>query len=726
MKSFFFIFSGLLLAGSLSAQTVVLRDTCLPSFKMVDLEPAAGCNAPARRFLHGAPTYRMLGKRLADGFSWYRPAMSVGGSNDYLYAHNGSTVPPAGVIFRNCPANWTYFKVVGFNEAFRPSDAHEYTNIYARVRSFGDERNPDSIRVEFSGNLFRNYYGSFEKDTLCNKCVATDKTPPMIRKCPTQTVTTIWTTPTVMGENAFRLAHLNIADNCNVESSMTFPYITRNAQAGQTIAYKTVAYDASGNAATCKFNVLYAKPLADTCLPRFVMAGNQTETCNQYIAPHLFGAPTFQMLGKRMSDGFAWVRPSFPGGWSREFVYARNGTTTPPAGVSFRTCPGNWIYFKLVGFNQSARGRPLATEATNLYARVRYFGNERNPDSIRVDFGGDWFFLPNYASIRKDTVCDKCLATDVLPPVIRNCPTQVLSYPLTAHSLSSSTIFNAANLQVADNCGVTHEVTFPYYKLDAQIGQTVDYKTLSYDEVGNLATCHFKVKYVQATPDLELAGYATPDTYAKNSTVVFSIYVGNRTLNRMKNVRITVPFPPNTKSGGTPTPSIGTWHETCANGQKCYEWVIPEMLGQTSANIQIPIFIPNLTTPITVTAKLLESTPADGNASNNQRSITIQPLNGVAVTPQLVENQIVPIVVNELSPNPTDGALVVTLTSKVAQSLNFDIYNAYGQKVHSVEQTVSLGENQLFFDLTKLTTGTYFIQCSDQAVRSEKVTFVKY
>jgi hypothetical protein len=305
----------------------------------------------------------MLGKRMAEGFSWYRPMMSVGGSYDYLYAHNGSPVPPPGVLFRNCPANWTYFKVVGLNREFRPSDAHEYTNIYARVRYFGAERNPDSIRVEFSGDLFRNYYGSFQKTTFCNSCVATDRTSPVIHKCPTQTLTSPWTS-TVLGEGAFNAAGLSISDNCGVETAEILPFITRNVQPGQTIDYKTVAYDEYGNAAVCKF----------------------------------------------------------------------------------------------------------------------------------------------------------------------------------------------------------------------------------------------KVKYVQATA----ASYATLDT---------------------------------------------------------------------------------------LTAKILES---------------------------------VPMIMNGLSPNPTDGALQVALTSTVAQSVDFDIYNTYGQRVHSVVQSVSVGENQLFFDLTKLPTGTYFIQTRDQAVHANKHTFVKY
>ncbi len=330
--------------------------------------------------------------------------------------------------------------------------------------------------------------------------------------------------------------------------------------------------------------------------------------------------------------------------------------------------------------------------------------------------------------MRKDTLCDKCLATDVLPPVILNCPlpNQVLSYPLSSPIVFSGSVIDTAKLQMVDNCGSTNDVIFPYQNRSAQVGQVVDYKLVSYDHAGNGATCQFKVKYVQATPDLNIMAYATPETYTKNSTVVYSIFVGNQTLNTMKNVRVSIPYPPNTTSGGAPIPSVGTWHETCANGQKCYEWVIPEMLGQVYANIKIPIFIPNLTTPITVTAKLLESTPADGNASNNQTIITVQPSNIVPVSPQWVENQIVPMTISGLNPNPTNGALVVMLTSKVAQSVDFEVYNAYGQKVHSAAQAVSLGENQLFFDLTKLPTGTYFIQCTDQTLRSEKKTFVKY
>jgi Secretion system C-terminal sorting domain/Domain of unknown function DUF11 len=725
MKSFFAFFSGVLLTSQLSAQAV-LPNNCLAGFQMArGTQFPASCNDKSWS-THSPASLQLLGKHISDGFTWHDLPASAGGSFIDLYGHNGTTVKPTGAIFRNCTGNWTYFKINGVTRNPRRHTSKPYMNAYARIQHYGNEANPDSVRVEFTEGVDSQPYMSFLKKTTCDNCIAVDRTPPTIHG-PTQTVLFPLTAPTkVSSASIFAQANVKVTDSCPIDDITTYPY-ERLSTAGETVNYTTIAYDKAGNRATFTFKVLFTKALADTCLPRFSMNATHSTVCNAAGTPIAYVIPTFQMLGKRIADGFAWMRPFPPGGGTRETFYARNGATTPPAGIVFNNCLGNWTYFKIIGFTQTARGVPKASEVTTVYARVRYFGNEQNPDSLRVEFVGG-LFEPYYTSFRKEITCDKCLATDHTPPVIKNCPasTQVLSYALTSNSLSSSAIVQAAKLQVSDNCGLPTDITFPYFKLDAQVGQTIDYKTLAFDQAGNVATCNFKVQYVQATPDMDLGGYATPDTYTKNSTVVYSVFVGNQTLNTMKNVRVSIPYPANTTSGGVPIPSAGTWHATCANGQKCYEWVIPEILGRATVNIQIPVYIANLTTPVKITAQILESTPADGNSLNNQTTITVQPSTVVPVVPQFVENQSIPMVVKGLSPNPTDGALQVLLTSTVAQSVDFDIYNTYGQRVHSAVQSVLVGENQLFFDLTKLPTGTYFIQARDQAVHTEKHTFVKY
>jgi hypothetical protein len=106
---------------------------------------------------------------------------------------------------------------------------------------------------------------------------------------------------------------------------------------------------------------------------------------------------------------------------------------------------------------------------------------------------------------------------------------------------------------------------------------------------------------------------------------------------------------------------------------------------------------------------------------------TVNITNVLPVSPRLsIENQPVTLELKTLSPNPTDGALLVTLKSLVAKEVTFDFYNTVGSKVYSQTQQVQNGENELFFDVTKLPTGVYFIQTSEQGGKDAPSKFVKY
>ncbi len=509
MKSIFTFFSGMLLMSQLSAQTVVLRDTCLPLFRMEAIPETATCNAsPATTFTR--THLQLLGKRLMDGFTWSRLATTPGGTSDYLFARNGTITPPAGVVFRTCAANWTYFKVEGYKYQARPTNATEYSNLYARVRYFGNEQNPDSLRIEFSGALPQHFYGSISKEIVCDKCLATDVTPPVIQNCPTKSVPFKWTSPQVTGNELFSAAGLQASDNCMLSHLTTFPYVLTNAQVGQIVDCKTIAYDQSGNSSVCKFKVAFTKDLADTCFPSFKMVGLEpTAGCNAYSVPRLHGAPTYKMLGKRIADGFSWFRYPLTLSGSHDYKYARNGSIVPPTGVIFRNCPANWTYFKVVGFFEGSRP-PAAREHINLYARVRYFGNERNPDSIRVEFSND-SLRHSYASFQKDTFCNKCFAKDHISPVIRKCPTQTITDIWTSPSVFAHEAIQTAGLNITDNCGVEKVVTFPAVTRNVQVGQTIAYKTVAYDASGNSAACKFKVLYEKPLADTCLPRFAMAD-----------------------------------------------------------------------------------------------------------------------------------------------------------------------------------------------------------------------
>jgi hypothetical protein len=187
MKSVFTFLWGSLLACSAAAQTT-LSDACVVSFKM-DARTALTCNGGSAP-THNGTSITLLGKRIADGFFWDREPISVGSGRDNLYGKNGSLTPPAGSAFNNCPGNWVYFTASGFTSIARGDVSRELVNIHLRIRAFGNERNPDSLRVEFSQNSpFRTsaLFNSAKKTIRCNGCIATDRENPYIY-CPNQTV----------------------------------------------------------------------------------------------------------------------------------------------------------------------------------------------------------------------------------------------------------------------------------------------------------------------------------------------------------------------------------------------------------------------------------------------------------------------------------------------------------------------------------------------------------
>jgi hypothetical protein len=68
-----------------------------------------------------------------------------------------------------------------------------------------------------------------------------------------------------------------------------------------------------------------------------------------------------------------------------------------------------------------------------------------------------------------------------------------------------------------------------------------------------------------------------------------------------------------------------------------------------------------------------------------------------------------PIVINQVTPNPTSDILVVHAESLNEGETVFDIYDGSGKKVLSKSIFAKVGLNELELDLTTLPTGFYFV-----------------
>ena len=198
----------------------------------------------------------------------------------------------------------------------------------------------------------------------------------------------------------------------------------------------------------------------------------------------------------------------------------------------------------------------------------------------------------------------------------------------------------------------------------------------------------------------------------------------------MTNVKIELKRPDKTASGGTKTPSVGTFNDYCSGGIECSEWVIPSLAAGATATLDAPFFVLDATLPIVVTSKLLASTPTDSDVSNNLATLSIASQTGLVApnTAQLAyqkPTQLIPIVVQRIAPNPTEGDLIVKLESLDEREVTFNFYNTLGKLVKSEKKTVEKGINRLEFQVYELEQGVHFIVPTTTQGHKVPTKFVK-
>jgi hypothetical protein len=247
------------------------------------------------------------------------------------------------------------------------------------------------------------------------------------------------------------------------------------------------------------------------------------------------------------------------------------------------------------------------------------------------------------------------------------------------------------------------------------------------DTRGNKSTCRFSINVTQSTTaaaDIALTIASTPTTYRQWTNHSIRVTAKNTGSATMTNIKVEFKRPDKMAFGGTKTPSVGVFNDYCASGIECSEWTIPTLAAGATATLDAPFFVLDAIAPIVATTRLLSSTPTDGNAANNTASVSIAPQTVVA---QAVSKptQLIPVVIQKIAPNPTDGELRVQLESLDAREVTFEFYNALGKAVKTEKKAVEKGLNRVEFSVFDFEQGVYFIIPSTSQGHKVPTKFVK-
>jgi hypothetical protein len=255
------------------------------------------------------------------------------------------------------------------------------------------------------------------------------------------------------------------------------------------------------------------------------------------------------------------------------------------------------------------------------------------------------------------------------------------------------------------------------------------------DTRGNKSTCSFSVVVTPPTTggglnDIQLAIGTSTSFYRQWTPITMRVSAKNNGATPMTNVKIELKRPAKTASGGTKTPSLGTFNDYCAGSIECSEWIIPSLAEGATATLDAPFFVLDATLPIVVTTTLLASTPTDVGTANNTASVSIAPQTAAnaPVIAQLAyqkPTQLIPIVVQRIAPNPTAGELIVKLESLDEREVTFEFFNTLGKLVKTEKRAVDKGVNRVEFEVYDLEQGVHFIVPSTTQGNKVPTKFVK-
>jgi CotH kinase protein/HYR domain/Fn3 associated/Domain of unknown function DUF11/PA14 domain/Divergent InlB B-repeat domain len=580
---------------------------------------------------------------------------------------------------------------------------------------------------------------------------ATDNTKPIFQNCPSNiSLTTTsncafanWAAPTA-------------TDNCGN------PSISSNFNSGACLPIGTTsvvysAVDNKNNMATCSFNVVVTSSLPPCTrtkgsVVREVWTGISGNRVNDLTTNSKYqGVPTRKTILTQLSVPYQEMETNY-GDRIRGFLY-------PPTtgNYTFYVYGDDAVSLFLNKTGNSAEGKTVVAFTTtwtnelqinkqasqksatiSLEAGKEYYIEFLHKQSGGGDNEGVLWTLPGTSTpviIRgqylaqyencQTAQADVC-GNDNQAPVFQNCPNNIALTTNTTCASASWVIPTAT-----DNCGTPSvSSNFPSGTCFPLGSTTVVYTAK--DAKNNSSTCSFNVNVQSQTSntanDIALGITASSPVYKKYSNLAFTITATNKSSLPMTNVKIEFPYPTGTVNGGGVITTLGTWSSYCTGGVLCYTWTIPLIPANTSATLNLPLYVLNNSAPIIATTKLLSSTPVDNSSDNNVASISVspqlQPTQNLSVNRQL-PTQLVPIVVQSLSPNPTDAGLDLDLESLIKKQVAFYFSNTLGKIVKVEYRDIEKGTNNIHFDVQEFQGGIYFVVPETNIGMNVPTKFVK-
>jgi Leucine-rich repeat (LRR) protein len=227
--------------------------------------------------------------------------------------------------------------------------------------------------------------------------------------------------------------------------------------------------------------------------------------------------------------------------------------------------------------------------------------------------------------------------------------------------------------------------------------------------------------------DIALTIASTPTTYQQWKTNTIRVTAKNNGTTAISNIKIELKRPNKMAFGGTKVASTGLFTDYCAGGVECSEWVIPSLAAGATATLDAPFFVLDAIAPIVATTRLLSSTPTDANTVNNTASVTITPAApAIQSLSRQKPTQYLPIIVQSIAPNPTEGDVVIEVESLKEQVVQFEFSNTMGQIIRSEKRPLEKGTNQVKFDVYEFSDGVYLLQTDVNRGRISPTKFVKF
>lgn len=595
---------------------------------------------------------------------------------------------------------------------------------------------PQNMKMSFKGTGSKKIVNlDFANVSVSNPC-DTDNLPPILSNCPQNIVllspndslVVNWTAPTV-------------SDNCSV------PTLSSNFKSGQkfSVGTSTVTYtarDAKNNTATCRFTIAITK--SPIVVDTVICSSKSNAPWSEWIKEVQVG--TFiNSSGKILDNPYTVGYSDF----KEKIITLKRGQIYPLSispGLSWDGYAPSLNFRVWIDFN----GNKIFEDTEKAFEKLNT--SLSVSDSLRIPTSAKLGLTSLRVSMKKDgapTACENFEAGEVedysinieealvlinpcdndkIAPIFTNCPSDIV-----ATTTGTSAKVNFAALEATDNCGApsvfgSHQPNQTFKLGSTYVGYTAK------DAKGNEAYCNFNVilNTVQDIPkkvDLGLTITASSLVYRQWMADTFTITAKNNGSVALSNIKIEFKYPTKTTSGGAALPSIGSWREFCPGNLPCFEWNIESLAPNQTATLIVPLFVLDAIEPLIATTKLLSSTPADTIIANNQATVMVP----LAVSTRRIilsaiderPSQFVPLVIQQIAPNPTEGDIVVHVESLLSQNVRFDFFNILGKIIHSEMKNIHAGENQLNFSLSEKESGIYFIKPSVGGGRNTPIMIVK-